>query len=216
MSEIEHPFDAETWEQLPAFFENLPEPVQLTVWGDETAGGNEREAARLCRALADRFEQISWRMLPRRVNYPYYPVIGVMGRSGDEETDYGVRIIGLPAGYQLTSLITAVQAVSFHGQTLEPLTRIKLRQLPAPVNLEVVTAADNEAGALVAKIAFGMAVNSPLVRAFLIMGDLFNEVVLRYSINYLPHTIINGRIHLEGVVDEETMLKHIAKAVRPG
>ncbi len=37
MSELEtnHPFDAETWEQLPSFLDNLPESILLIVWGAE-------------------------------------------------------------------------------------------------------------------------------------------------------------------------------------
>ncbi|MFQ5420275.1 MAG: hypothetical protein ACE5EY_07925 [Anaerolineae bacterium] len=206
-----HPFDAETWAQLPEFLGHLPEPVHLHVWGDEQGGEAERETAVLCHTLAERFENIHFRQFPQRVNYPYYPVIGVMGA---DEQDVGVRLIGWPKGYQLTSLITAVQVVSFQGQTLEPLTRIKLRQLQQDVNIEVLTAADNEAGSLVAKIAFGLAVNHHRLRAFLIMADQFPQAAMRYSAAYLPHTVVNGRVHVEGVVDEETLLQHVATAVK--
>ena len=44
------PFDEETWQQLPDFLSNLPEPVCLHIWGDESAGAAEREAARLAKA----------------------------------------------------------------------------------------------------------------------------------------------------------------------
>ncbi len=208
-----HPFDAETWEQLPDFLGHLPEPVHLHMWGGENESEAERETAVLCRALADKFETIHFRLFPRRVNYPYYPVIGVQGERDGETHDFGARLIGWPKGYQLTSLITAVQVVSFRGQTLEPMTRIKLRQLQQDVNIEVLTAADDKAGSLMAKIAFGLAVNHAQVRAFLIMSDQFPAAAMRYSAAYLPHTIINGRVHIEGVVDEAAVLERVATAV---
>lgn len=213
-------FNEETWAQLPGYFEHLPSAVLLNVWGDRKSSHGEQETAVLCQTLADHFDKIHFQMLPRRVNYPYYPVIGVMGREAETEKeewdDFGVRIIGRPAGYQLTSLISAIQVVSFRGSTLEPKTRIQLHKLPVDVDIEVMTAADNEVGAVVAKIAFSMAVAIPRVRAFLIMTDVFPEAITRYSVRALPHTVINGRVHIEGVIDEEKMVQQIATAVKSG
>lgn len=210
-----HPFDAETWEQLPSLFAHLPRPVALVVWGDETFSKNEWEATRLCRALADRFETLTFHARPRRINFDYYPVIGVMGDNGEQEwTDFGVRLIGLPDGYQMTSFVTAVQSVSFRGQTLQPKTRILLSRLSKEARIEVMTTANDEAGAVMAQQAFNMAVVNENVRSFLVMADQFPEAVMRYSIQKTPHTVINGRVHVEGVVDEETLLRHVAKAVK--
>ena len=211
-----YPFDAETWGQLPAFFDNLPEPVHIHMWGDTALSRDERETAVLCQTLADHFPTLHFRQFPRRINYPYYPVIGLLGEKEGDPHDYGVRIIGWPHGMQLTSLITAIQVVAFQGQTLEPKTRIQLRPLPREVKIEVLTAADNEAGALVAKIAFGLAVASDKVKTYLIMADRFQEALTRYSVNELPHTVINGRVHIGGVVDEDVIMQHLAKAVKNG
>jgi alkyl hydroperoxide reductase subunit AhpF len=208
------PFDAATWDQLPAFLEKLPEPVHMVVWGDATASQGEKDAVLLCQTLANRFTALHFSLRPRRENYPFYPVIGFMGQAEGEEVDFGLRIIGLPAGYQITSLITAVQAVSFRGMTLEPATRIKLSRLPAEVRIEIITSAEDEGGPVVAKTAFGLAVAHPRVRAYLIMADAFPEAVIRYSVNYVPHTVINNRVHVEGVVNEEALLKHVAAAVK--
>jgi alkyl hydroperoxide reductase subunit AhpF len=214
MSQEQPLFDEETWQQLPGFFEKLPETVHIHVWGDEKMSQAEKETARLGRALADRFQVIRFRMFPRRVNYAYYPVLGFMGESEGETVDYGVRIIGWPAGYQMTSLITAVQAVSFRGSTVEPATRIRLHQLSTDVNIEVMTSAENEGGSLMAKIVFGLAVASPYVRGYLIMADMFPEASIRYSAKLLPHTVINRHVHIEGVVDEAEVMKHLASAVK--
>lgn len=208
-------FDADAWAELPDILGKLPEPVQLNVWGDPAASQGEREAILLCQTLADHFDQIQFRQLPQRINYPYYPVLGIMGVQDGQEHDYGLRVIGLPTGYQMTSLITAIQAVSFKGMTLEPITRIKLRQLGDQVNFELMTSAEDDGGPLMAKIIFGLAAASSHVRSYLIMSDRFPEANLRYSVKYLPHLVINGRVHVEGVADEEAVLNHLTTAVRP-
>lgn len=206
-------FDDETWAQLPEILGKLPEPIQLHIWGDPAASQPEQEAARLAETLAGRFPNITYRLFPRRENYPYYPVIGVMGIDAAGETiDYGVRLVGLPAGYQMTSLITAIQAVAFRGMTSEAKTRIWLHRLAGSVTIEVIAAATVETAAMVAHPAFNMAVASPNVRTYFIMADAFPEILNRYSIRELPHTVINGRVHLGGLVDEETLAKQVVRA----
>ena len=207
-------FDEETWAQLPEFFEHLPEPVRLHVWGDVEASPAEREAVRLAQLLSEKFEMIDFRLLPRRINYAYYPVIGVMGLEQSEAIDFGVRLIGLPAGYQMTSLVAAIQCVSFRGMTSEASTRIRLHRLNSEVNLELITTAGDEAGTVMAQRAFNMAVASSWIRSYLVMGDTFPEAFVRYSVSQVPHLVINGRNHVEGLLEEEQILEHIAAAVR--
>jgi alkyl hydroperoxide reductase subunit AhpF len=214
MNDTPHPFDDETWAQLPPLFEHLPEPVHIIMWGDPAESEAEKETAVLLQSLTDRFSQLSFQVLPRRINYQFYPVLGVMGGPADDWHDFGLRLIGLPNGYAMTSFITAVQAVSFRGMTLDAMSRIKLKQLSQPITIELFTAANNEAGALMAQPLFNMAVVSEHIRTFLIMADQFPASVDRYSLNYLPHMVINSRVHLEGVVGESDILKQIGTAVK--
>lgn len=209
-------FAGESWSSLVGFLEKLPRPVTLTIWADEDGGRFEREALRLGESLAERFHVLNFERRDRVPDHYHYPVIGFMGQNEEgEEIDYRLRMIGLPAGYQINSLVGAIQAVSFRASNLEAGTRIRLSRLPAGagVDLEVLTSAENEAGTLVATLAAGLAVASPQVNAFIIMADVFPEIATRYSAHSLPHTVINGRIHVQGLLDEEGMLKQIAKAV---
>ena len=213
MEERPPQFDEDTWAQLPSFFENLPEPVRLHVWGDGQASLAEAEVIRLAQVLDQRFETIEHRILPRRINYPYYPVIGVFRLEDGEPVDLGLRLIGLPAGFQLTSLIAAIQCVSFRGMTSDARTRIQLSRLEDDVDIELFTSAEDEYGPEMAQAAFNMAVFAPSIRTFLVMADSFPNALVRYSVNRLPHIVINGRIHLEGIADELVLLEHIAAAV---
>lgn len=207
-------FDDETWAQLPALLEHLPEPLHLIVWGDEAASQREKDAVALCRTLAERFDGFSFQALPQRISYPYWPVIGVMRGTPEEYEDVGVRLVGLPAGYQMTSFITAMQAVAFRGSALEAKTRIQLHNLPDEVTLELITAVDNESGALMAHPIFNMAAAHRKIRSYLIMGDMFPQANWKYSVFAYPHLVINGRVHLQGIADQETIVRHIAIAVK--
>src|SRR5690606_1690811 len=117
-------------------------------------------------------------------NYAYWPVIGVMRPTAVGYDDLGLRIIGLPNGYAITSLITAIQAVSFRGMTSEAVTRIRLNKLEQEIKIELITDANNEVGALMAHPLFNMAVTTPAIRVFLVMADQFPAILDRYSIHY--------------------------------
>lgn len=208
-------FAGESWAQLTGFLEELPRTVKLVVWASAEGGRFEQEALHLARSLAGRFDVLRFERRERVPNHHHYPVIGFMGLDDEqEEVDFGLRMVGLPAGYQINSLVGAIQAVSFRASNLEGLTRIQLSRLRsgARVDLEVFTAAENEAGVLVATLAAGLAVASDKVRTFVVMADVFPDIAQRYSVRTLPHTVINGRVHLQGLVDEEGMLRQIALA----
>lgn len=209
-------FDHATWGTLDGFLRHLPRPVRLVVWGEEARSIEEREAIRLGEKLADRYDIVHFERRARLPSYRYYPVIAVMLEGEDGVVDDGVRFIGLPAGYQINSLVGAIQAVSFRASNLEARTRIQLSRLPeaASADLEVFTSAADEEGPLVATLAAGLAVASPRIRAFLIAADVFPEAAIRYSVRTLPHTVIDGRVHLQGVTDEEGMLRQIVRAVQ--
>jgi alkyl hydroperoxide reductase subunit AhpF len=214
-------FDHATWGTLDGFLRHLPRAVRLVVWGEAQRSIEEREAIGLGEKLAERYEIVRFERRDRLPTYGYYPVIAVMLEGEDGVVDDGVRFLGLPAGYQINSLVGAIQAVSFRASNLEARTRIRLSRLPedARADLEVFTSAEDEEGPLVATLAAGLAVASPRVRAFLIAADVFPEAAIRYSVRTLPHTVIDGRVHLQGVIDEEGMVRQILRAVqtaRPG
>jgi alkyl hydroperoxide reductase subunit AhpF len=77
----------------------------------------------------------------------------------------------------------------------------------------MITTSEDETGALVAQQIFNMAVASPRIRSYLVVGDAFPEAFVRYSIHAVPHLIINGRTHIEGIINEETLLSHISKTI---
>ena len=210
-------FEGERWNQLAGFLERLPRPVRLVVWASEQGNSYEREGLRLAEALAERFDILQFEQREQVEGHYFYPVFGFMGLDEEgQEEDFRVRFVGLPAGYQINSLVGAIQAVSFRASNLEGLTRIHLSRLPedAKVDLELFTSAENEAGTIVATLAAGFAVASPRIRTFIVMADLFPEIATRYSVRNLPHLVLNGRVHIEGILDEEKLLKQIAIAVK--
>jgi len=51
--------------------------------------------------------------------------------------DYGIRFYGLPAGYEFSTILDAIIAVSKGDSGLLPASQVKLSQLSAPLHLEI-------------------------------------------------------------------------------
>ena len=206
-------FDEGMWAELDNALLNLPTPVELLMYGFEDASEGEGETAVLCQALAHRYDKISYKRRPRRKSYSFYPVLAINGVQDGNRVEYNIRIIGWPSGYQVTSLISAIQVVSLQGLTVDPMVRAQLRKLTREVQFELLTDAEDEGGVLVAKQLFGMAVENEHVKVYVVMVDQFSDAIVRYSVNSLPHLVINGRVHLEGIPDDKTLIKHMAMAI---
>ena len=65
------------------------------------------------------------------------PGIVLVGGSGGELVDYGVRFYGVPAGSEFTTLIHDILLVSKRDSGLSQDTRNFLHQLTEPLNLQV-------------------------------------------------------------------------------
>jgi len=65
------------------------------------------------------------------------PGIVLAGRQGSQTIDYGIRIAGIPAGHEFTSLIHSLILVSRRDSGLSEATRGFLKTLQKPLHLQV-------------------------------------------------------------------------------
>jgi glutaredoxin-like protein len=65
------------------------------------------------------------------------PGLVIAAKDGDEITDFGIRLAGIPAGHEFTSLIQDILLVSSRNSGLSEQTRETLQGLKEPVNLQV-------------------------------------------------------------------------------
>ena len=125
------------------------------------------------------------------------------------EKDYGVRIYGIPYGYELQTLIEAVINVSRGKADLAQKTKKILSEVKAPVHIQVFVSLTCHHCPVAAAVAHKLAVESDLVRADVIDGSEFPQLAQKYAVMGVPKVIINERIEFVGAFNEDLFAEHV-------
>ena len=126
---------------LRSAFAQLENPVRLAVFSQALADPVSEEVRRLVEELAALDPRVTAEPRNFVLDQPRVdelgieriPAIAVLG----ERTDYGVRLYGLPTGYEFGSLVDSILDVSRGKSGLAEATRSALAQLERDVRVRV-------------------------------------------------------------------------------
>jgi alkyl hydroperoxide reductase subunit AhpF len=127
--------------QLRQEFEALVDPVRLVVFSQALADPESEQVRRLVEELAALDPRLSVESCNfvldtgrvEELGIRRTPAIAILG--GDK--DYGVRLYGLPSGYEFGTLVDAILDVSVGQSGLSAQTQQALAALERPVHLQV-------------------------------------------------------------------------------
>jgi alkyl hydroperoxide reductase subunit AhpF len=121
-------------------FERIAGPVKLTVFASELGGDNNSQAVALIREVADLSDQISVAVLNPHIERDQAEAYGVTESPVvvvEGAQDYGIRFLGIPAGYEFSNLIDSIIAVSAGQTGLSEETKATLAGLTEDVTIKV-------------------------------------------------------------------------------
>lgn len=125
------------------------------------------------------------------------------------QKDYGVRIYGIPYGYELQTLIEAIINVSKGETDLTQNTKKILSEVKAPVHIQVFVSLTCHHCPIAAVVAHKLAVESDLIRADVIDGSEFPQLSQKYAVMGVPKVIINEKIEFVGAFNEDLFAEHV-------
>jgi glutaredoxin-like protein len=128
--------------------------------------------------------------------------------QGDK--DLGIRIYGMPAGYEFPTLLSAIRMVSNANTELTEGTRNKLKGLTKPVHLQVFVTLTCPYCASAASLAHKFAYENEMIKADVVNAQEFPQLAQRYNVFAVPKTVVNETIQFEGALPED---KFLAKAL---
>jgi alkyl hydroperoxide reductase subunit AhpF len=127
--------------QLKEEFAQLVNPVRLAVFSQALADPESEQVRRLVEelgALDSRLSVESYNFVLDKekvdaLKITRIPAIAVMGAEGD----HGLRLYGLPTGYEFGTLVEAILDVSRGDSGLSAETRAALKDVTSPVHIQV-------------------------------------------------------------------------------
>ena len=132
------------------------------------------------------------------------PALAVIGKK-----DYGVRIYGIPYGYELQTLIGAVIDVSRGRTDLSDKTKAILADVKSPVHIQVFVTLTCPHCPAAAAIAHKLAIESDMIRADVIDSSEFATLAQKYSVIGVPKIIINEKVEFVGAFSEDLFAEHV-------
>lgn len=196
-------------------FEELPAKVKLVVFTQEFECAHCRENTSLTQEVASLSDKLDIEVynfaldkeVVERYGVDKIPAIVVEGGR-----DYGVRFYGVPAGYEFTSLLEAIKAVSAGESGLAPKTKETLAGLKEPLHLQVVVTPTCPYCPMAVQLAHRMAMESDIVRADMVEATEFPHLVHKYNVFGVPKTVVNEVVEFEGALPEPLFLAQVMQA----
>lgn len=121
-------------------FQRIGGPVKLTVFASELGGEHNAQTVALIREVAALSDKLSVAVLNPHIERDQAAAYGITESpvvvvEGAE--DYGIRFLGIPAGYEFSNLIDSIIAVSTGDVGLSDATKTALAGLTEDVTIKV-------------------------------------------------------------------------------
>jgi len=194
------------------FKEKLVDPVKIIMFTQEVECRFCSDTRKLAQELATLSDKITTEVYDlmadgakaKELGIEKIPALAIIGKK-----DYGVRIYGIPYGYELQTLIEAVINVSKGTTDLTDKTKQILNDVKSPVHIQVFVTLTCPHCPAAAAIAHKLAVESDLVKADVIDSGEFPDLAMKYNVIGVPKIVINEKIEFVGAFNEDLFAEHV-------
>jgi glutaredoxin-like protein len=194
------------------FKEKLENPVKILMFTQEIECkfcSDTRKLAQELAAVSDKitaevYDFVADADKAKEYGIDKIPALAILGKK-----DYGVRIYGIPYGYELQTLIDAVINVSRGKTDLTDKTKKILSEVKAPVHIQVFVSLTCHHCPVAAAVAHKLAVESDFVRADVIDGSEFPQLAQKYAVMGVPKIIINEKTEFVGAFNEDLFAEYV-------
>ncbi|MCX7731656.1 MAG: thioredoxin family protein [candidate division WOR-3 bacterium] len=200
--------------QAQQILNNLEHPVKLLVFTQEMECQFCRENRQLAEEIAGLSDKITLSVHDFQQDkeaVEKYRIERVPALVVEGEKDYGIRFYGIPAGYEFTTLLNALQLAGRRNSGLKPQTREKLQTITSPVKIDVFVTLTCPYCPMMAGLAHRFAMENENITASAIDAQEFPVLANYYQVSAVPKTVINGLHHLEGALPEDRFLAELLK-----
>lgn len=193
------------------FKEKLQDPVKLIMFTQEVECkfcSDTRQLVQEMTTLTDKitaevYDFVADADKAKQYGIDKIPAVAVIGKK-----DYGVRIYGIPYGYELQTLIEAITTVSQGKTDLADKTKDIILDIRVPVHIQVFVSLTCPHCPVAAAIAHKLAVESDMIRADVIDSTEFPQLAQKYNVIGVPKVVINEKVEFVGAFNEDLFAEH--------
>jgi glutaredoxin-like protein len=196
-------------------FAQLTKPVRLVLFTQEFECVSCRDTHELLEetaGLSEKIELVIYDLVRDKEKANVYGVDRVPAVIVEGERDYGIRLFGIPSGYEFPSLIEDIIDVGTGKTALSEATKKKLSHLKKPVHIQVFVTPSCPYCTRAVRTAHMMAMESEKVTASMVMANEFPDLSNRYSVMAVPKVVLNEETSFEGAIPEEDFLSFVDQA----
>ncbi len=194
------------------FKEKMENPVKILMFTQEIECKFCSDTRQLVQELAELSDKITVEVYDfvadaekaKEYGIDKIPALAIIGKK-----DYGVRIYGIPYGYELQTLIAAVTNVSKGKTDLTDKTKAILSEVKTPVHIQVFVSLTCHHCPVAAAVAHKLAIESDWVRADVIDGTEFPHLAQKYAVIGVPKIIINEKTEFVGAFNEDLFAEYV-------
>jgi len=127
------------------FAAQLVNPVKLVMFTQTVECqfcAETRQIVEEVAALSDKIEPVIYDFVTDKAAAEAYgidkiPAIAILGAKDGKDKDYGIRLYGIPSGYEFATIVEDIIAVSRGESGVKPATQKALADLTEPVHIQV-------------------------------------------------------------------------------
>ena len=190
----------------------LDNPVKIIMFTQEIECGSCASTRELVQEIATVDDRVKVEVhdfiaegaMAKELGIDKIPALAIIGKK-----DYGVRIYGLPYGYELQTLIDAIINVSKGKTNLTEKTKQILADVKSPVHIQVFVSLTCPHCPVAAAVAHKLAIESDMIKADVISTSEFPDLAMKYNVIGVPKVVINEKIEFLGAFDEDLFAENI-------
>lgn len=209
-------FDDKVAQQVKAALADLASPVTLKVFTQEfecdyckeTRTLAEEVAAQSPKVTVEVYDFVKDKALADSLGIDKIPAMAVVGAK-----DYGIRLFGVPAGYEFTTLIEAIKLAGSGESGLSAETKRMVARLTKPTTIQVFVTPTCPYCPRAVNLAHRLAVESDLISGHMVEVSEFPHLATKYNVMGVPRTVISDIVHVEGAVPEPQLMREFAKVL---
>lgn len=140
----------------------------------------------------------------QKYNVDKIPAICLIGQK-----DHGLRMYGIPSGYEFMTLIETLLRISSRNSGLNDKSKNLLKQIKKPVHIQVFVTPTCPYCPRAAMTGLQLAQESDLVTCDVVEISEFPHLAQKYGVMGVPKVLLNENHGFEGAVPEDLFVEQV-------